>query len=244
MPRKTPAGPAGSADGATRFVAYYRVSTESQGRSGLGLDAQRVSVDSYVTAAGGQVIHEFTDIESGKRSDRPQLAAAVAACRQQRATLIVAKIDRLSRNAAFLLTVAEGLKNDAGGVVFCDLPQLPPGPMGLFFLTVMAAIAQLERGFISDRTKAALAAVKARGRKLGNPRLRSAGAGAARKRQARGKAREIAPYITAARKAGCETLEEICQALTARGVRTPSGKTEWGPEQVRRVERYMERFSE
>lgn len=215
------------------LIAYYRVSTERQGVSGLGLDAQRAAVAEYMARSGGVLIHEFEEAESGKKANRPQLAAALAACRQHKARLVVAKLDRLARNTAFLLSVADGAGE--AGVVFCDLPQLPPGPMGKFFLTLMAAVAELEAGLISQRTKAALAAAKARGKKLGNPHLLMRGAGPARKRQARAKAREIIPYIRAAEKAGCNTLQEKADALTARGVKTPNGGSTWAPEQIRRA---------
>jgi DNA invertase Pin-like site-specific DNA recombinase len=235
MRQKSLLAAAGAPSAPTSLIAYYRVSTASQGRSGLGIEAQQAAVAQYVASSGGLLIHEFQDIESGKRDDRPQLEAALAACRQHRGTLVVAKLDRLTRNTAFLLTLVEG-QGDAG-VVFCDLPMLPPGPVGKFFLTVMAAIAELERGFISQRTKAALAAAKARGQKLGNPNLRSAGAGAARKRQARDAAKAVMPYIRAARKAGASTLKEVAAALEARGIKTPTGLDSWSPEQVRRAEK-------
>ena len=117
---------------APRFVAYYRVSTDRQGRSGLGLDAQRAAVAKYVAGAGGVVAAEFEEVESGKRTDRPQLAAALAACRARRAALVIAKLDRLARNARFLLHVVEG--TGEAGVVFCDLPSVPPGPVGKFLV--------------------------------------------------------------------------------------------------------------
>jgi DNA invertase Pin-like site-specific DNA recombinase len=233
MPRQSPTEAAGEASGERLLVAYIRVSTEAQGRSGLGLEAQQAAVAAYVATHGGRIIHEFTETESGKRNDRPELAAALALCRQRHAGLIVAKIDRLARNARFLLSIAEGAGE--AGVVFCDLPQLPPGPMGKFFLTLMAAVAELEAALISQRTKAALAAAKARGVKLGNPRLRPQSGAAALKRQARIRAREIMPAIRAAQKAGCSTLAEIAEALTARGIRTPAGRVDWQPEQVRRI---------
>jgi DNA invertase Pin-like site-specific DNA recombinase len=233
MPQTSPPDASGGASGARPVVAYYRVSTALQGRSGLGIDAQRAAVGDYVAAAGGMLIGEFEEVESGKRNDRPQLAAALAICRQRKAALVVAKIDRLARNTAFLLSVAEGAGE--AGVVFCDLPLLPPGPLGKFFLTLMAAVAELEAGLISQRTKAALAAAKARGVKLGNPHLRNATPGAARRRAARIKAAAVLPYIAAAQRAGCRTLAEIAEALTARGVSTPAGKARWGAEQVRRV---------
>lgn len=233
MPQKRPAEAADGAISTVSLIGYYRVSTEAQGRSGLGLDAQRAAVLNYAANIGASIIHEFEETESGRRTDRPQLAAALAMCRATKSRLVVAKIDRLARNTAFLLSVAEGAGE--AGVVFCDLPMLPPGPLGKFFLTLMAAVAELEAGLISQRTKAALAAAKARGVKLGNPQLRTAGAGPARKRAARRKAREVMPYISAAERAGCRTLAEIGQALTARGVKTAAGSTEWRPEQVRRI---------
>jgi DNA invertase Pin-like site-specific DNA recombinase len=235
MRHKSLVAPTGAPDAGPALVAYYRVSTAQQGRSGLGLEAQRFTVVEHAGRLGGEIIHEFTDIESGRKTDRPELTAAIAACQKHRATLVVAKLDRLARNAPFLLTVYEGLKDRAAGVHFCDLPDLPTGPMGLFFVSLMAAIARLERDMISDRTKAALQAAKARGVKLGNPNLRSNGAGVARKRQARGYARDVVlPAIARAQKAGCTTLTELAEALAARGIRTPSGLDNWSPEQVRR----------
>ena len=224
---------------APRFVAYYRVSTDRQGKSGLGLDAQRAAVAKYVAQAGGVVAAEFEEVESGKRADRPQLAAALAACRARRAALVIAKLDRLARNARFLLHVVEG--TGEAGVVFCDLPQVPPGPVGKFLLTQMAAVAELEAGLTSQRTRAALAAVKARGTVLGNPRLRAGApeqaraAAAAKSAQARARAADVLPYLDAARRAGARTLHELAEALTNRGVPTPAGKATWQPEQVRRV---------
>jgi DNA invertase Pin-like site-specific DNA recombinase len=224
---------------ATRFVAYFRVSTERQGRSGLGLDAQRAAVARHVAATAGQVVAEFQEIESGKRNDRPQLAAALAACRARRATLLIAKLDRLARNARFLLGVVEG--SGEGGVVFCDLPQVPPGPVGKFLVTQMAAVAELEAGLISQRTRAALAAAKARGVQLGNPRLRAGTpdqarvAAAAKRDAAQTRAADVLPYIEAARRAGAVTLRELAAALTARGVPAPAGGQAWHPMQVKRV---------
>lgn len=236
MPRKGSTNGHGAPDAARSFVSYLRVSTQRQGVSGLGIEAQRAMVADRVKAVGGVLSHEFEEHESGRRSDRPKLAEALENCRRTGATLIVAKLDRLTRNAKFLLTIAEGAGE--AGVVFCDLPQLPVGPMGKFFLTLMAAVAELESGLISERTKAALGAAKARGVKLGNPYLATYNGPAARKRRARQIAREIGPYISAARRGGCRTLSEVAAALMARGVRTPTGKTYWGPEQVKRVESY------
>jgi len=233
------AAAAPTASAALRFVAYYRVSTDRQGRSGLGLDAQRAAVAKYVAGVGGVVAAEFEEVESGKCTDRPQLAAALAACRARRAALVIAKLDRLARNARFLLHVVEG--TGEAGVVFCDLPQVPPGPVGKFLLTQMAAVAELEAGLTSQRTRAALAAAKARGTVLGNPRLRAGApdqaraAAAAKSAQARARAADVLPYLDAARRAGARTLHELAEALTNRGVPTPAGKGGWRPEQVRRV---------
>lgn len=245
MAPRRPRTPAGGAPGAPGFVAYYRVSTEQQGRSGLGLDAQKDAVARQVATAGGRLMAEFEEVESGKRSDRPQLAAALAACRARRATLVIAKLDRLARNARFLLSVVEG--TGEGGVVFCDLPQIPPGPMGKFFLTLMAAVAELEAGLISQRTKAALVAAKARGVKLGNPNLKHGDSEAARAgreaqtARSREHAADVWPYIDAARKAGATSLRQIAAALVARGVGPPGGGETWTATQVARVIARQER---
>lgn len=232
--------PALAAAPAPRFVAYFRVSTERQGRSGLGLDAQREAVARHVAGCDGAVVAEFEEVESGKRADRPRLAAALAACRARRATLLIAKLDRLARNARFLLGVVEG--SGEGGVVFCDLPTVPPGPVGKFLVTQMAAVAELEAGLISQRTRAALAAAKEKGIRLGNPRLRAGApeharaAAAAKSEAARARTADILPYIDAARRAGARTLRELAAALTARGVPPPRGeRCAWHPMQVKRV---------
>lgn len=225
--------------GPVRYVAYFRVSTERQGRSGLGLDAQCEAVARHVASAGGEVAAEFQEIESGKRNDRPQLAAALAACRAQRATLLIAKLDRLARNARFLLGVVEG--SGEGGVVFCDLPTVPPGPVGKFLVTQMAAVAELEAGLISQCTRVALAMAQARGVVLGNPRLRAGTpdqareAAAVKQRISRARAADVLPYVEAARRAGAKTLRELAAALTSRGVPAPAGGRAWHPMQVKRV---------
>jgi DNA invertase Pin-like site-specific DNA recombinase len=146
-----------------QFVAYYRVSTDQQGRSGLALEAQQRAADDFLNGGNWRLVDTYTEVESGRKAARPQLAKALAACRARRATLVIAKLDRLTRDTKFLLNLV-----DAGAdVLFCDLPQVPAGPMGRFMLTQMAAVAELEAGLISARTKAALAAAKARGKRLG-----------------------------------------------------------------------------
>src|SRR6476620_4507750 len=137
-----------------RFIAYQRVSTAQQGRSGLGLEAQRQGVADYLDGGAWTLVAEYTEVESGKRADRPELAKALAACRAHRAVLVIAKLDRLSRNAAFLLNL-----RDAGvEFVAADMPDANRLTVG-----IMAMVAEDEADRISARTTAALAAAKARG---------------------------------------------------------------------------------
>lgn len=145
----------------SKFVAYYRVSRESQRRSGLGLEAQRQAVQDAARMHHAKIVAEFTETESGKRNDRPELARAIARARSLKATLVVAKLDRLSRDAAFLLTLA----NSGLSIRCCDLPDANTLTFG-----IMASVAQWERERISERTKAALAAAKRKGVKLGTHR--------------------------------------------------------------------------
>ncbi len=143
-----------------QYVAYYRVSTTKQGESGLGLEAQRACVESRVTSQDGTILAEFTDIESGKKNDRPELLKAVRLAKERGAVLIIAKLDRLARNAAFILTL-----RDSGIEFFaCDIPEANSLTIG-----IMAILAQQERELISARTKAALDAKKRRGETLGKP---------------------------------------------------------------------------
>src|SRR3984957_6737011 len=150
-----------------KFVAYYRVSTGKQGKSGLGIDGQRQAVATYLNGGDWSIVAEFTEVESGKRSDRPALDEALAAARLHRAALVVSKVDRLTRSVAFLSRLLE-----AGvDVRFADLPQIE-GATGRFLLQQMVAVAELEAGMISKRTKDALAQAKKRGKKLGGTRIR------------------------------------------------------------------------
>ena len=227
--------------GGPAFVAYYRVSTDRQGRSGLGLDAQRQAVADRVRSAGGRLVDEYTEQESGRLTDRdrPQLHLALASCRARRATLIIAKLDRLARNTLFLLTVVEG--SGQGGVTFCDLPNIPPGPVGKFMTTQLASVAELEAGLISERTKAALAAAKARGTKLGNPNIlagdRTAQRAGHRRQRERSQQRaaDLLPHIRDAQLTGAKSLREIAAKLTAWGIAPPSGGAQWHASQIRRV---------
>lgn len=144
----------------TPYIAYYRVSTDGQGASGYGLEAQRAAVAEYVKTNGGQLTGEFTEVESGKRHDnRPQLDRALTAARKSKATLVIAKLDRLARNVAFIA----GLMERKVEFVCTDMPSATP-----FMLHVYAAVAEEERRMIAQRTRAGLAAAKARGVVLGN----------------------------------------------------------------------------
>lgn len=196
----------------SRFVAYYRVSTDRQGRSGLGLEAQREAVRSYVAQRGGDVLDEFTEVETGKRADRPQLAAALEACRRQKATLVIAKLDRLARNMAFVANLMEGRVD----FVAADMPSADK-----FMIHIFAALAEEEGRRISQRTKAALAAAKARGVQLG----RAGAILAQRNREAaQARADDLAATVRAIRLEGARTYRDVARELNARGVSTPMGK--------------------
>src|SRR5215218_2962080 len=195
----------------SRFIAYYRVSTAKQGASGLGLAAQRSAVAAYLKEQG-QVIAEFKEVESGRRSDRPALEQALAAARLHRVPIVVAKVDRLTRSVAFLSRLLEsGVE-----VRFADLPAIE-GPTGRFMLQQMAAVAELEAGLISTRTKAALAAAKARGKKLGGNRgvvLSDAARARGREVQvarADERAADLKPILREFRAKGMTTLGDIAR---------------------------------
>jgi DNA invertase Pin-like site-specific DNA recombinase len=217
------------------FIAYYRVSTGKQGKSGLGIEAQRQAVATYLNGGNWRIIAEFTEIESGKRSDRPALDKALAGARVHQVPLVVAKVDRLTRSVAFLSRLLE-----AGvDVRFADLPMIE-GATGKFLLQQMAAVAELEAGMISARTKAALAAAKRRGVKLGGDRgarltakARAAGRAAVQER-ARNRAMDLAPTIKELLAAGCESLRAIASGLEERGIPAARGG-KWSAVQVARL---------
>lgn len=221
----------------SKFVAYYRVSTDKQGRSGLGLEAQRSAVTGYLKDRGWPPLAEYTEVESGKRNSRPQLQAALDYCRLMGSTLVVAKMDRLARNAHFIGTI---LESDVP-VVFLDFQNLGEGAVPRFILQQMASVAELEAGLISERTKAALQAAKARGVKLGGdrgyrpPREQAQKAAQARSAKAQDRARLLAPVMQEVMAQGAGSLQEVARELTSRGIPTPSRKGVWHPTMVSRV---------
>jgi DNA invertase Pin-like site-specific DNA recombinase len=225
-----------------KYVSYLRVSTVRQGQSGLGLEAQRARVHEFLHSLGnGEPIAEYVETESGRKVQRVELQKALAACRAYGATLIIAKLDRLSRNQAFLMSLVDSDVN----VRFCDLPEIPAGATGRFMLQQMAAVAELEAGLISERTKAALAArVKTKGpwdRKAAHHLVPGAGQEAAtraRQQRARAFAADLGPIIVKARAEGYMSLREIAAYLDREGIKAPRG-AEWSPKAVQRVLRYL-----
>lgn len=212
-------------------VSYLRVSTDRQGRSGLGLEAQRKAVADFLAEGSRRHVAEFLEVESGARADRPRLAEAMASCRLHGATLVIAKLDRLSRDAHFLL----GLQKAGVPFVAADMPEATELVVG-----IMAVVAQAERRMISARTKAALAAAKARGVRLGNPaNLRNGEVGreraaAGRSAKAAARAADLSPILSEIRAAGVVSLGGLARELNARAIPTSRGGA-WGAEQVRRV---------
>ncbi|GHC66448.1 recombinase family protein [Neogemmobacter tilapiae] len=210
------------ADG-LRLVSYERVSTARQGQSGLGLEAQRKVIEDHAKNSGATLVGRFTEVESGRKGNRPELVKALHLAKVTGATLVIAKLDRLSRNAAFLLALRDS------GVRFlaCDMPQANDLTVG-----IMALVAEAEREAISRRTKEALAAARARGTKLGNPNgaaaLRRAGKGGEALRatvtaNAEAFAQDLAPVLADIRAEGHLSLRAIAAELTRRGIQTRRG---------------------
>jgi DNA invertase Pin-like site-specific DNA recombinase len=207
-----------------KFITYYRVSTDKQGRSGLGLDAQIAAAQQYKQRSGGEIIETFKEVETGKRNHRPELLKALALCRQKKAILIIAKLDRLSRNLAFIANLIESNVE----FVACDMPEADKT-----MLQIMAVFAEHESDAISKRTKEALAAAKARGQKLGSPRHGSRQATAARKVQAAQFREGVYPIARQLKDRGL-TLRQIAQELNERHIRTCNNRA-WYPMTVSRL---------
>lgn len=223
-----------------QVVSYLRVSTARQGASGLGLEAQRAAVAAYIAAGSHKLVAEYVEIESGAKSKRPELAAALSSCHLHHATLVIAKLDRLARNVAFIANLMDG------GVDFvaCDMPHA-----NRLTLHLLAAIAEHEREMIGQRTKAALQAAKARGVKLGNPNGAKAISGrylagaviSGKRNQNRAIQRANAAdnVIKDIMSSGIEGSRSIASALNQRSIPSPSGGA-WYEEQVRRTMQRLE----
>lgn len=221
-----------------KFVVYLRVSTDRQGRSGLGLDTQQEDVSRYVAQAGGTILAKYKEVESGKTNDRPELAKALKQCRLTGAVLLVAKLDRLSRNAAFLMT----LQDSETEFVAADMPGANRLTVG-----IMALVAQQEREAISQRTKAALTAAKARGTKLGGRRQGAADIaqyqrqGVATARQAAMEKAEVLREIFDTFRRDGLSLSAMARTLNEKGILTSRGKSNaWTPMAAARVLKHLE----
>jgi DNA invertase Pin-like site-specific DNA recombinase len=216
----------------SKFVVYLRVSTARQGQSGLGLEAQRDAVARFT--AGGRIVAEFVEVESGKRNDRPEIAKAFALCRVHGAKLVIAKLDRLARNVAFIANLMEADVD----FIAVDMPQA-----NKLTVHILAAMAEHEREMISARTKAALAAAKARGTKLGGPiKLTAAVAEqgrikgrAVRSELASRRATDLTPILFAIRAEGFHSARALASELNNRGIPTPGRHGNWQATTVQRV---------
>ncbi len=215
-----------------KFVSYLRVSTARQGISGLSLEAQRASVAGYLNGGDWTLVREVLEVESGKRNDRPALADALKLCRKHKATLVIAKLDRLARNVAFISNLMES----GAEFVAVDMPQA-----NRFVVHIMAAVAEQEAEAISKRTKAALQAAKERGTKLGGrrvspKRLAEIAAHARKERTDRviKQRAELLPTIAQIQTGGATSLRQIAAELNAREIETPRGG-QWSAVQVQRV---------
>lgn len=215
-----------------KFVAYFRVSTARQGQSGLGLEAQKAAVSAFILARGGNVVAEFVEVESGKRNNRPELARAIDEAKRQDAVLLIAKLDRLARNVAFIANLLEsGVE-----VTAADMPEA-----NRMVLHIMAAVAEHEGRAISERTKAALAAAKARGVKLGwaipsrrsEQRLAARRGASVRSDKADQFAANVLPIIRELQAEGL-SLRRIATTLNERGIATARGK-EWQASTVNNI---------
>jgi len=211
-----------------KFIVYLRVSTQRQGDSGLGLEAQKATVNSFVKSTAGEIVMELVEVESGKKSDRPVLNQALALCKLNGYTLLVAKLDRLSRNLHFITALQQSKVN----FLAADNPHATP-----FLIHILVAVAEHERNLISQRTKAALEVAKSRGVKLGNPRYHSAIAKAVEARKVKANVRNaelrtiIQEMIAVA---GTTKLREIAHGLNLRGIKTNQGSL-FTPTTVHRI---------
>jgi DNA invertase Pin-like site-specific DNA recombinase len=210
-----------------KFVAYYRVSTDKQGLQGNGMEAQRQSVARYLTSLDCELLASFEEVESGANNKRPQLAAAIQLAKSKKAVLVIAKLDRLSRNAAFLLQ----LQDSKIDFLCCDMPTADPLSVG-----ILALLAQRERQLCSERTISGLAVAKQRGVKLGNPNASKAWTKAVQaiKERKAEFAKTALKSIREIQSTGVDTLARIADCLNKRGERT-ARDGRWTATAVKRV---------
>ena len=221
-----------------QYIGYYRVSTKKQGKSGLGLDAQKTAVKNFLKSRGAEEIDSFTEIESGKNADRPVLKSAIELCKEQGAKLLVAKLDRLSRNAKFLFTLKEDLEDAGIGFTIADMPEANTLVLGF-----MASLAQYEAELISRRTKEGLEEAKKKGKRLGSPQNLTNEARQKALSTIRDKARSDvdtrkAFHFTLPRREQGWSYAKIANALNAEGYRTRNGK-KFHPAQVRKISKRL-----
>ena len=218
---------------AVQLIAYYRVSTERQGQSGLGIEAQQAKVQQMAVERGATVVAEFTEVESGRKADRPQLAAALAEARRLGAAVAVAKLDRIARDAELVLRLSrEAAANGMAGFLFADLPDVDATTAaGRMVLTVMASVAEFEARRISERTREALAAAKARGVKLGGLRANTRTRNDEARDRAQAGTERLRPVLAPMATAGL-SLREMSAALAAAGTTTKAGNP-WSPSTVK-----------
>lgn len=224
-----------------QLIAYYRVSTQRQGQSGLGLEAQQAKVQQMAAERGAEIVAEFVEVESGRKAARPQLAKALELARQLKAAVAVAKLDRLSRDAEFVLRLSrEAEANGLGGFLFCDLPDVDATTSaGRLILTVMASVAEFEAKRISERTRDALAAAKERGKALGAQLPKQAAKNADRAAKAQTEAERLRPLVVPMRREGA-SFATIAERLTTAGVTTTGGGAKWSAMSVKRVLQRLE----
>ena len=217
------------------IVAYYRVSTQRQGQSGLGLEAQRIKVQQLAAEKGAEIVAEFTEVESGRKSEREGLAAALAEARKRKAVIAIAKLDRLARDAEFVLRLSrEAEANGMGGFLFCDLPEIDATTAaGRMVLTVMASVAEFESRRISERTIEAMAVAKTKGSTFGGRREAAVAASKARKGAAVERAQALRGVLEPMSAAG-QSLRKMADALNAAGHKTERGSA-WSHKTVGRV---------
>jgi DNA invertase Pin-like site-specific DNA recombinase len=207
------------------LISYCRVSTTRQGESGLGLEAQQVKVQQVARERGAVVVAEYVEVESGRKADRPQLAAALVEARKRGAVVCVAKMDRLARDAELVLRLnREAQNNGMGGFLFCDLPEIDAtSAAGRMVLTMMAAVAEFESRRIGERTSEAMAAAKARGVKLGGLRANTLMRNDAARDRATGEAEKLRGVLVPMVAAGM-SRRQMSAALAGAGKRNCKGE--------------------